>query len=92
MVLSRTGGAAELVIHGEQGFIFQPGDVATLAQQLTTLTSSSLRERFGAAAARRVRELFTVQGMAARFTGCFEQLLETSTEWAARRPKSSSHA
>lgn len=92
MVISRTGGAAELVIHGEQGFVFQPGDVAALARQLTTLSSSSLRERFGAAAARRVRELFTVQEMAARFTGCFEQLLETSTEWAARRPKSSSHA
>src|SRR5690348_5093116 len=75
MVMSRTGGAAELVVHGEQGFLFQPGDVATLAQQLTMLTSSSLRERLGAAGARRVRQRFTVQGMAARFTDCFDQLL-----------------
>lgn len=84
MVMSRTGGAGELVVHGEQGFVFEPGDIATLAKHLTLLTSPSLRARLGAAAARRVRELFTVQGMAARFTDCFDQLLETPAEWPAR--------
>jgi glycosyltransferase involved in cell wall biosynthesis len=67
VVLSDTGGAAELVVPGEHGFLFEPGDTEALATHLTTLTSHSIRARLGAAAARRVRERFTVQAMAAGF-------------------------
>jgi glycosyltransferase involved in cell wall biosynthesis len=76
MVMSATGGAAELVRPGEQGFLFEPGDIEALAGHLAALTSASMRARLGGAGARRVRERFTVQGMAERFTDCFDRLLE----------------
>lgn len=76
-VLSDIGGAAELVVPGEHGFLFEPGDTETLAMHLTTLTSHSIRARLGAAAARRVREQFTVQAMAAGFADRIGQLLQT---------------
>ncbi|HET9106400.1 MAG TPA: glycosyltransferase [Steroidobacteraceae bacterium] len=76
MVMSETGGAAELVRPGEHGFLFRPGDIETLTQHLAALTSAPLRSRLGGAGARRVRERFTVQGMAERFTDCFDRLLE----------------
>ena len=77
VVLSDIGGAAELVVPGEHGFLFEPGDTQTLAMHLTTLTSDSVRARLGAAAARRVRERFTVQAMAAGFSDRIGQLLDT---------------
>ena len=97
LVMSDVGGAGEQVIHGEHGFLFPPGDIAALAQRLEDLTSAPLRSRLGAAAARRVRELFTVQGMADRFTDSMRRLLQEpvrAAAWAAapRHPKSSSHA
>ncbi|MGH8298548.1 MAG: glycosyltransferase [Steroidobacteraceae bacterium] len=90
MVLSNTGGAAELIVPGEHGFLFEPGDIEALTMHLRTLTSPSLRARLGAAAARRVRERFTVQIMTARFSGRIEELLDRrvaaaelpdTTEW-----------
>ncbi|HUA23864.1 MAG TPA: glycosyltransferase [Steroidobacteraceae bacterium] len=76
VVLSDTGGAAELVVPGEHGFLFEPGDTETLATHLTTLTSHSIRARLGAAAARRVRERFTVRDMASGFADHIGRLLE----------------
>jgi glycosyltransferase involved in cell wall biosynthesis len=77
VVLSDTGGAAELVIPGEHGLLFEPGDTEALAAHLTTLTSNSIRARLGAAATRRVRERFTVQAMAAGFAERIGQLLQS---------------
>lgn len=75
MVLSDVGGARELVEHGESGFVFAPGDIETLAGHLRTLSSQAVREPFGRAAARRVRERFTVEAMAARFADSIDGLL-----------------
>lgn len=77
LVMSDLGGAREQVIHGEHGFLFQPGDIDALTAHLATLTSQPLRARLGEAAARRVRERFTVEAMTGRFTQCIEGLLET---------------
>ncbi|MGH8295011.1 MAG: glycosyltransferase family 4 protein [Steroidobacteraceae bacterium] len=76
MVMSETGGAAELITHGEDGFLFDPGDIETLTHHLTALASPTLRARLGAAGARRVRERFTAEAMAAGFTVCLDRLLE----------------
>jgi glycosyltransferase involved in cell wall biosynthesis len=76
LVMSDVGGAGEQVIQGEQGFLFPAGDIDALAARLETLTAAPLRARLGEAAARRVRELFTVEGMAARFTDSMQQLLQ----------------
>jgi glycosyltransferase involved in cell wall biosynthesis len=75
LVMSDLGGAREQVIHGKQGFVFAPGDIEDLTSHLASLTSQPLRLQLGEAAARRARELFSVQSMTSRFTGCIEDLL-----------------
>lgn len=75
LVMSDLGGAGEQVSHGEQGFLFRPGDIDALTTHLATLTSEPLRMQLGEAAARRVRERFTVQTMTDRFADCIDQLL-----------------
>ncbi len=75
LVMSDIGGASEQVQHGQTGLLFEPGDVAALGGHLRTLKSDSARARMGAAAQRRVRQLFTVETMTAGFTGQIERLL-----------------
>lgn len=83
MVMSETGGAAELIVAGTHGFLFAPGDIEALAGHLAVLVSAPLRASIGAAAARRVRERFTVQSMAGRFAECIGRLLDGSAREAA---------
>lgn len=75
LVMSDLSGAREQVIPGQQGFLFPAGDIEALTRHLETLTSRPLRLELGAAAARRARELFTVEAMTQRFTACLEELL-----------------
>jgi glycosyltransferase involved in cell wall biosynthesis len=76
VVLTRIGGAEEQVRHGGNGFLFEPGDVATLAQHLRRLTAATERLSMGAVAARDVRERFTIQRMVERFTEELQQLTD----------------
>jgi glycosyltransferase involved in cell wall biosynthesis len=81
LIMSDIGGASEQVVHGQTGLLFEPGDIPALAGHLASLTEeSSVRARMGAAAQRRVRQLFTVEAMTAGFTGQMERLL--GREWA----------
>ena len=82
MVLSDTGGAAELVVPGEHGFLYDPGDIEALTSRLRELTAPALRAQLGAAATRRVNERFTVSGMAAGFSDCLAALLAKSSSHA----------
>jgi glycosyltransferase involved in cell wall biosynthesis len=75
MVLSDTGGAAELVVPGEHGFLFEPGDIEALTRHLSALTCAAARAQLGAAAAQRVRERFTVEAMTAGFSDRIHELL-----------------
>jgi glycosyltransferase involved in cell wall biosynthesis len=87
LVMSDLGGACEQVIPGEHGFLFEAGDIEALTMHLAALTSPSLRARLGEAAARRVRERFTVQAMTCRFSECLERLLQAPA--ASLRPYAS---
>jgi glycosyltransferase involved in cell wall biosynthesis len=78
LVMSDIGGASEQVVHGENGFLFEAGDIDDLAQHLTALRSEALRVRMGAASAERVRRLFTVEQMAQGFSDRMTGLLERS--------------
>lgn len=78
LVMSDIGGASEQVVHGQTGLLFEPGDVTALTAQLTTLRSAGLRARMGAAAERRVHELFTLRTMTAGFTAQMSRLLSHS--------------
>jgi glycosyltransferase involved in cell wall biosynthesis len=73
LVMSDVGGASEQVVHGQNGFLFEPGDIEALAAHLQSLTSEALRTRMGHAAAQRVRQLYTSDTMNERFT---ERILE----------------
>jgi glycosyltransferase involved in cell wall biosynthesis len=75
LVMSDLGGAGEQIVHGRHGFLFDPGDIDSLAARLSALSSPALREKLGAAAASRVRERFTVAAMAAGFTASIEALV-----------------
>ncbi len=79
VVLTRTGGAEEQVRHGRNGFLFEPGDIATLAQQLRRLTAGTERLSMGAVAARDVRERFTIQRMVERFTEELQKLTDAGS-------------
>ena len=68
LVMTDIGGASEQVLHGKHGFLFEPGDIGALVRHLSSLTSPALRAQMGAAAARRVRQLFTVDAMTDGFT------------------------
>jgi glycosyltransferase involved in cell wall biosynthesis len=67
MVLTRIGGADEQVTNSVEGFLFEPGDVDTLATHLGTLGSVETRSRMGSAAMSKVRQQFSEQKMLAAF-------------------------
>jgi len=75
MVMSDVGGASEQVVHGQNGFLFEPGDIDSLVMHLASLTSEALRARMGQAAAQRVRQLYTAEVMKERFSERVTQLL-----------------
>ena len=78
LVMSDIGGASEQVVHGQTGLLFEPRDVTALTEALATLKSAPLRARMGAAAERRVHELFTLRAMTDGFTGQMSRLLNGS--------------
>jgi glycosyltransferase involved in cell wall biosynthesis len=84
LVMSDIGGASEQVVHGQTGLLFEPHDVAALTEQLTTLRSAALRARMGAAAERRVRELFSLRTMTSGFTAQVSRLLDSRAVSARR--------
>jgi len=75
LVMTDIGGASEQVLHGQNGFLYPPGDIDALALHLTSLASEALRARMGAVASRRVRQLFTLDTMTTGFTDQLTQLL-----------------
>src|SRR6185437_7681469 len=78
LVMSDIGGASEQVVHGQTGLLFEPHDITTLTEHLATLKSAPLRARMGAAAERRVHELFTLRTMTDGFTAQMSRLLSGS--------------
>jgi glycosyltransferase involved in cell wall biosynthesis len=68
LVMSHIGGAAEQVQSGVNGFLFEPGDIETLARHLAALADPQKRQTMGEAARQIVRGTFTVERMVAAFT------------------------
>jgi len=75
LVMSDIGGASELILHGESGLLFRPGDIDTLVQHLTSLASEHLRTQLGTAAGERVRRLFTLERMVSGFESRISSVL-----------------
>jgi glycosyltransferase involved in cell wall biosynthesis len=59
IILSRIGGAAEMVQAGNNGFLYSPGSVAELAEHIAAFAGDdALTKKVGAAAAARVQDSF----------------------------------
>lgn len=75
VVTTGVGGAGELVVHGQTGFILRRGDVAGLAQTMLTLIGDDAsRRRMGAAGRARVEHDFSFTRRLQRIEDLYEVL------------------
>jgi glycosyltransferase involved in cell wall biosynthesis len=76
VVASAVGGLLDLVVDGETGLLVEPGDVGGLRAALERLLGDAeLRQRLGAAARERVRELFGWAPVTAATIALYEEVL-----------------
>ena len=69
-----TSSMPEIVADGETGFLIEPGDAEELARRAVELLKDGrLRNRFGAAAQQRVKDMFTLDSMISRLENFFAE-------------------
>ena len=74
VVCSDTGGSAELIRDGREGYVIAPRDAAALARRLDTLRAHpELRESMGAAGRARIERDFTIDRMVAEYVRAYEE-------------------
>lgn len=74
-VVTRCGGAPELVRHGQDGLIVPPGDIRALADALTTLLNDeALRKRMGASAQNRIQQDFHISRTIRKHLRMYQEL------------------
>jgi glycosyltransferase involved in cell wall biosynthesis len=74
LIASKTGGTTELVIDGETGLLFNPGDAATLAQLVERLLADpTLATRLGTAGRARMESCFSLDRHLARVEELYRQ-------------------
>jgi glycosyltransferase involved in cell wall biosynthesis len=74
VIATRVGGLDEVVADGETGFLIAPGDKVALARRTRQLLRDrQLRQRLGAAGARRAAELFSVAARVERLGALYEE-------------------
>ena len=72
VLASAAGGLRDVVVDGETGRLLPAGDVAALrAAMAATFADREGRERMGAAAARRVREVFSPAAVVPRIEAAY---------------------
>lgn len=77
MVAARAGGIPEIVRHGENGYLVEPGNGRQLEEAVTTLLADpGLAASFGASGRRIVREEFSIDGMVNGNVSIYEELLK----------------
>jgi len=80
MVMTRIGGAEELVSHGITGFLFAPKDINALTGYLSELALPERRSSIGSAAALSVRARFTEERMLNSFSTELTSLANATME------------
>jgi phosphatidylinositol alpha-1,6-mannosyltransferase len=83
VVVTRTGGTAELVQEGENGLTFAWGDVETLVQHLAYLAANREVVRQMGAASRRRAEQMSWDAVAARYLEIFDRMLNQGVHGTA---------
>jgi len=77
-VVSRVGGNTELIRHGENGMLFEAGDVDQLTNQLETLVALRVLREQLAARARQTAERFSIAASARRMEEIYTELIEAA--------------
>jgi len=86
VVAFAAGGPAEIIVHGETGFLIPPGDVAALADRVRELLEDpALRARLAQAAREAVRRRFDREQILRRIESVYEAALQRATPSCARR-------
>lgn len=76
VLATNVGGNPELVVHRENGLIFEPGDVRSLTVELeAVLGDAELRQRLAAAAVRTIEQGYTRERSAQRFGELYGRML-----------------
>jgi glycosyltransferase involved in cell wall biosynthesis len=68
------GGAAEMIEHGRNGYLFAPGDTAAFADRLVALGDTARRRSLGARAREAAVTRFSERAMVERYEAGLEQL------------------
>ncbi len=63
VVLSDIGGSREMISAGENGFVFQPGNILELSQTIEKIIRTDMIQAMGDASRRLVKERFALQAM-----------------------------
>jgi sugar transferase (PEP-CTERM/EpsH1 system associated) len=75
LLATRVGGNSEIIVHGETGYLFPPGDCATLIRHLNSLVSSTaLRWQLGQAGRRRTLKEFSIERMLDEYRKLYQGL------------------
>lgn len=86
VLASEIGGIPELVLHGETGLLFPPGDHEALARGLKALISDAdLRRRYGAAGRRRAEQRFSMERHIDALLGLYVAVLDRAKEARPQR-------
>jgi glycosyltransferase involved in cell wall biosynthesis len=84
-----SGGAPEVIVHGETGLLVERGSVSGLAEALVTLlTEPELRRRMGEAGRRRAADVFTPRRMSQAMLDVYRALTSSPSQSWQRLPQS----
>ncbi|WP_458863251.1 polysaccharide pyruvyl transferase CsaB [Acidaminobacterium chupaoyuni] len=76
IITSDVGGMNKLIDHGENGFIYQPGDDKTFASYLVRLASDEpLRRSFAEKLYQKASVIYSLEGMAARQNEIYSRIM-----------------
>lgn len=88
VIASNGGGVPEIVVHGENGFLYETGDVNALAQCAAVLLDDPYaRKAMGQAAAERVRAHFTIERTVNKVEGIYRSVLDIGENVMRRTPR-----
>jgi glycosyltransferase involved in cell wall biosynthesis len=86
LVGSNLGGIPEVIAHGENGFLYRPGDPAELARALERLiTDPGLRERMGRRSLAVYRDRFSREVMIGRIEQMYDEILQRRADAVTAR-------
>ncbi len=81
VIASRNTGGPDIIDHGQNGFLFDSGDIATLSKHIDYfLKNPEQTQRIGIAARKKIEANFTTAHYEKRFLGLIKQLATDSPE------------